>query len=68
MYLEQEAGSEQSWSIMFLWASCSWEEKKRTQGCSVCLRKGRWPQMLCVYVISQVPETTGYTIVNFTCG
>lgn len=39
--LKQEAGSEQSWSIMFLWVNCSWEEKKRTQGCSVGLRKGR---------------------------
>lgn len=53
---------------MFLWVSCSWEEKKRTQGCSVGLRKGRWPQMLYIYVMSQVPGTSGYIIVNFICG
>lgn len=66
--LKQEAGSEQSWSIMFLWVSCSWEEKNRTQGCSVGSRKGWWPRMLCIYVMSQVPGTSGYIIVNFICG
>lgn len=26
--LKQKARSEQSWSIMFLWVNCYWEEKK----------------------------------------
>lgn len=66
--LKQEAGSEQSWSIVFLGVSCSWEEKKRTQGCSVGLRKGRQPQVLCVRVMSRVPGTSRNTVMNFTCG
>ena len=66
--LKQEAGSERSWSIVFLWVCCSREEKKSTQGCSVGLRKGKRPQMLCVCVMSQVPGTSGNTIMNFACG
>ena len=59
--LKQEAGSEQSWSIVFLGVSCSWEEKKRIQGRSVGLRKGRQPQVLCVRVMSWVPGTSRNT-------
>lgn len=64
--LKQEAGSEQSWSIVFLGVSCSWLEKKRTQGCSVGLRKGRQPQVLFVCVMSRVPGTSRNTVMYFT--